>query len=79
MSVGYSDEFKRDAAGLVRSGITQKQVCRDLGVSKSALHAWVRDAGLVEAGMTPSTDPEEPQGNAFGECAYGGRLSCGQE
>lgn len=25
----YSDEFKRDAAALVDSGITQKQVCRD--------------------------------------------------
>ncbi|MFV0433839.1 MAG: transposase, partial [Leucobacter sp.] len=41
MPVKYSEEFKRDAVGLVESGISQKQVCRDLGISKSALSAWI--------------------------------------
>lgn len=55
----YSDEFKRDAVALVESGIAQKTVVRDLGVSKSALQAWVRDAKFQSHGMTLSTDPDE--------------------
>jgi transposase len=37
----FSDEFERDAVGLVESGIPQKQVCADSSVSTSALQAWV--------------------------------------
>ncbi|MFC7403457.1 transposase [Citricoccus sp. GCM10030269] len=33
----YSDEFKASALELLEQGITQKQVCQDLGMSKSAL------------------------------------------
>lgn len=40
----YSHEFKRDAVALVESGVAQKQVARDLGISRSAIQAWVRDA-----------------------------------
>ncbi len=57
--VKFTDEFKRDAVALVDSGIAQKQVCKDLGISKSALQAWVRDARFEAHGMTPSTDPDE--------------------
>ena len=32
---------------------------RDLGISKSALQAWVRDARFKSYGMTPSKDPDE--------------------
>lgn len=39
MPMKYSDEFQRDAVALVESGITQKQVCRGLGISQSALAA----------------------------------------
>ena len=39
----YSDGFKRDAVALVNSGLSQKQVCKVLGVSKSALQTWVKD------------------------------------
>lgn len=35
----YSDEFKRDAVGLVEAGIAQKQVARDLGISRSVIQA----------------------------------------
>lgn len=59
MPTKYSEEFKRDAVGLVESGISQKQVCRDLGVSKSALSAWIQDARFKTYGMTPSKDPDE--------------------
>ena len=37
----YSDEFKRDAVALVNSGMTQRQVCEDMGVSRSSLQSWV--------------------------------------
>ncbi len=56
--ITYSDEFKRDAVALVASGIPQKQVVKDLGVAKTTLQAWVRDARFQSHGMTPTTDPE---------------------
>lgn len=55
----FSDEFKRDAVALVESGTPQRQVCRDLGISKTALQVWVRDARFASHGMTPSKDPVE--------------------
>jgi transposase len=59
MPTKYTDQFKADAVALVVSGLTQKTVCKDLGVSKTALGAWVRDADLLAHGMTPSKDPVE--------------------
>lgn len=59
MPTKYSNEFKRDAVALVESGMTQKQVCKDLGISKSALAAWTQDARFRAHGMTPSQDPAE--------------------
>ena len=58
MPIKYSEEFKRDAVALVESGIAQKTVCKDLGISKSALSAWIQDARFQSHGMTPTTDPE---------------------
>ena len=55
----YSDEFKRDAVALVESGVAQKQVARDLGISRSAIQAWVRDARFQSHGITRPTDPDE--------------------
>ena len=55
----YTDEFKGDAVALVESGISQRQVCRDLGISKTALATWVKDARFVERGFIPTTDPDE--------------------
>ena len=57
--ITYTDEFKRDAVALVDSGVSQKQVARDLGVAKTTLQAWVRDARFQSHGMTPTTDPEQ--------------------
>lgn len=59
MPTKCSEEFKRDAVALVESGLTQKTVCKDLGISKSALAAWIQDARLTSYGMTPSKDPDE--------------------
>lgn len=50
----YSEEFKKDAVALVRQGATQSQICRDLGVSKSALSKWVTDADRAERGLPAS-------------------------
>jgi len=55
----YSDEFKSDAVALVESGIAAKQVVKDLGISRTALQSWVRDARFKAHGMTPSKDPDE--------------------
>ncbi|WP_029150988.1 IS3 family transposase [Microbacterium indicum] len=54
----YTDEFKKTAVELVESGLSQKQVCADLGISKSALQVWVRDAQLEERGIEPVGDAE---------------------
>lgn len=59
MPITYSEEFKRYAVALVESGITQKTACKDLGISKSALGAWVQEARFRTYGMTPSKDPDE--------------------
>ena len=56
--VRYSEEFKRDAVALVESGMTQTQVCRDLGISKSALSIWVKKSRLASYGMKPETSED---------------------
>lgn len=55
----FTEEFKKDAVALVESGISQKQVSADLGVSKTALQTWVRDARYQSHGMTPASDADE--------------------
>jgi len=48
----YTDEFKRDVVALVRQdGVTQRQIAKDFGVSKSALAAWLQKAELKERGL----------------------------
>lgn len=59
MPTKYSEEFKRDAVALVDSGIPQRTVCKDLGISKSALATWIQDSRFASHGMTPSKDPGE--------------------
>ena len=56
--ITYSDEFKRDAVALVESGIPHKQVVKDLGIAKTRLQAWMRDARCKSYAMTPTTDLE---------------------
>lgn len=57
--IAYTDEFKRDAVVLVVSGIPHKQVAKDMGMTKTTLQAWVRDARFQSHGMTPTTDREQ--------------------
>ena len=60
----YTEEFKQTALDLIAGGMTQKQVCADLGVSKSALQAWVNNSKLQQHGIEPSRDPEESREQA---------------
>lgn len=54
----YNEQFKADAVALVESGMSRRQVCADLGVSRSSLQKWVTDARLQAHGMSSSSDPE---------------------
>lgn len=55
MPVKFSEEFKGDAVALVLTqGMSQKQVCADMGISKSALQAWVRKVELASRGIVPA-------------------------
>lgn len=57
MSKLYSEQFKADAVALVESGVARRQVCADLGISRSSLQKWNTDARLQAQGMQPSADP----------------------
>lgn len=50
----YSEEFKKDAVALVAEGASQREVCRDLGISKSSLSKWCQDAERIQQGL-PAT------------------------
>lgn len=53
----YSDQFKAEAAAMViELGKSQVVVCRELGVSKSALSKWVADA----RGIVPTVRHSQP-------------------
>ena len=60
----FTDEFKADAVGLVESGMSQKQVCADLDISKSALQAWVRRAQAAAQGLSTTGDAETMRASA---------------
>lgn len=59
----YSEEFKNDAVALVRAGASQREVCRDLGVSKSAISNWVSAVDRKERGL-PAADDVSPAEDA---------------
>ncbi|MGK4216999.1 transposase [Kocuria marina] len=54
----YSEEFKASALELLEQGTTQVQVCKDLGMSKSALQSWVNEARLDQRGFEPAEGTE---------------------
>lgn len=51
----YSQQFRDDAVALVAAGATQVEVCRDLGVSRSALAKWVAASNAASQGLDPKT------------------------
>lgn len=42
----------------MNSGIARRQVCADLGVSRSSLQKWINEARLESYGMSPSADAQ---------------------
>lgn len=44
----YDEEFKKSLVSLCQSGKTQAQLCREYGVSESALSKWVKQYSLVQ-------------------------------
>ncbi len=55
----YSEEFKATALELLDSGMTQQQVCEDLGLSKSTLQLWVKNRRMTQHGFEPSETVED--------------------
>ena len=56
----YTDEFKLEAAKLVREqGYTVKAAARSLGVDPGSIRGWVRRFAPATAGPAPAASPEE--------------------
>ena len=47
-SIKYDDEFKKSLVSLYQNGKTQTQLCKEYGVSYSALSKWVKQFSTVE-------------------------------
>lgn len=59
MGKRYSDDFKKDAVLMLESGMTQRQVCEGLGISRAALQSWLRADRLARRGIPVPADREE--------------------
>lgn len=46
-----------EAVALVESGMSRRQVCADLGISRSSSQKWTTQARLKDHGMSSSSDP----------------------
>lgn len=44
----YDEEFKKSLVSLYQNGKTQSQLCREYGVSKSALSKWIKQYSTVQ-------------------------------
>ena len=44
----YDEDFKKSLVTLHQSGRTQSQLCREYGVSESALSKWIRQYSTVQ-------------------------------
>lgn len=44
----YDEDFKKSLVSLYQNGKTQSQLCREYGVSKSALSKWIRQYSTVQ-------------------------------
>lgn len=44
----YDEDFKKSLVALHQNGKTQTQLCKEYGVSKSALGKWVKQYSTVE-------------------------------
>lgn len=55
----YTDEFKHDLVTMVKQGVSQRQIVKDFGVSKSSLSTWVHKAEREEYGLGASGNTDD--------------------
>ena len=46
----YDEDFKKSLVSLHQNGKTQSQLCKEYGVSQSALGKWIKQYSTVEVG-----------------------------
>lgn len=46
----YDEDFKKPLVSLHQNGKTQSQLCKEYGVSQSALGKWIKQYSTVEVG-----------------------------
>ena len=46
----YDEDFKKSLVSLFQNGKTQSQLCKEYGVSKSALSKWIKQYSTVQTG-----------------------------
>ncbi len=56
----YDEDFKKSLVSLHQNGKSQAQLCKDYGVSKSALAKWVKQYSTIE-----TDDGEVCSGQSF--------------
>lgn len=44
----YDDDFKKSLVSLFQNGKSQSQLCKEYGVSKSALSKWIKQYSTVQ-------------------------------
>lgn len=44
----YDEDFKKSLVSLYQNGKTQSQLCKEYGVSKSALSKWIKSYSTVQ-------------------------------
>ena len=48
--IKYDDDFKKPLVSLHQNGKTQSQLCKEYGVSQSALGKWIKQYSTFEVG-----------------------------
>ena len=67
----FTDEFKRQIAGLVNTGKPKAEVMREYDLSKSAVDRWVKTRNL--SGSPHASDNRTPEQNRIIEPGRGNR------
>ena len=64
----YDEDFKKNLVSLHQNGKTQSQLCKEYGVSQSALGKWIKQYSTVEVGngelLTAKQEKELQKRNA---------------
>jgi transposase len=62
MNKQYPPEFKRDVVALAKRGeITKRQIAKDVGISETTLHRWIRRVEIDEGEREGATSDEREE------------------